>query len=153
MPYDGSVYHAAQDPVLGRLTQARSRLSERENWISGRYFEEDSYGYHYCILGALSADPAHDGCMEQDAIGQEATVWLAEQIAGARMSFRHASRIIYNFNDGYAALEHVSRSPAGLMFFACKRHVDGHKRVLDVLDKAIAVRAAQVQASVPAAGD
>lgn len=153
MPYDGSAYRAAQDPVLGRLTQARNRLSERGNWISGKYFEEDGYGYHYCILGALSADPMHDGCMEQDAIGQETTVWLAEQIAGVRMSFQHASRIIYNFNDGYAALEHVSHSAAGLMFFARNRHVDGHKRVLDVLDKAIAVRAEQVQAAVPTAGD
>jgi len=150
MPYDGSVYHAAQDPVLGRLTQARDRLSERGNWISGKYFEEDGYGYHYCILGALSEDPIHDGCMEQDAIGQETTVWLAEHISGVQMSFTHASRIIYNFNDGYAALEQVSHSAAGLMFFCRKRHVDGHRRVLDILDAAIAARTKQVLEPVSA---
>jgi hypothetical protein len=150
MPYDGSSYHAAQDPVLERLTQARDRLGDRGNWISGKYFEEDGSGYHYCILGALSADPANDGCMAQDAIGQETTVWLAEQIAGARMSFQHASRIVYNFNDGYAALEQVSHSAAGLMFFARRRHVDGHKRVLDVLDKAITTRAAEMHSATPA---
>ena len=144
MPYDGSGYRASQDPVLGRLTQARSRLADRQNWISGKYFEEDGYGYHYCILGALSADPVNDGCMAQDAVGREAAVWLAEYISGAEMSFQHASRIIYNFNDGYAALEQVSHSAAGLMFFARKRHVDGHKRVLDVLDNAIATRAREL---------
>ena len=66
------------------------------------------------------------------------------------MSFHHASRIVYNFNDGNAALEQVSHSAAGLMFFARKRHVDGHKRVLEVLDKAIATREAEVRAAVPA---
>lgn len=152
MPYDGSAYHAAQDPVLRRLTQARARLADRGNWISGKYFEEDGYGYHYCILGALSSDPENDGCMKQDAIGQETAVWLAEHIAGVRMSFQHASRIIYNFNDGYAALEHVSHSAAGLMFFARRRHVDGHGRVLDVLDKAIAARMVQAREAVPADG-
>ena len=140
MPYDGSAFHAAQDPILGRLTQARTRLADRGNWIAGKYFEEDSSGYHFCILGALSADPARDGCMAQDAIGQKTAIWLAAHISGVEMSFTHASRIIYNFNDGYGALEAVSHSAAGLLFFARRRHVNGHGRVLDVLDGAIAAR-------------
>lgn len=152
MPYDGSAYHAAQDPILGRLTQARTRLADRSHWISGKYFDEDSRGYHYCILGALSADPAHDGCMAQDAIGQKTAIWLAAHISGVEMSFTHASRIIYNFNDGYGALEAVSHSAAGLFFFARRRHVNGHKRVLDVLDNAIATREAELRDVVVDAG-
>jgi hypothetical protein len=140
MPYDGSVYQKAQDPVLGRLTQARARIADRRHWISGRYFEEDSRGYQYCILGALSADPAHDGCMAHDAVGQAAAIWLAGRISGTEMSFLHASRIIYNLNDGYAALEHVSHSVAGFLIMARHRQVNGHKRVLDFLDEAIAGR-------------
>ncbi|MGD8810365.1 MAG: hypothetical protein PVG24_12220 [Gammaproteobacteria bacterium] len=150
MPYDGSAFRA-QDPILGRLTQARGRLADRTNWIAGKYFEEDSRGYHYCILGALSADPERDGCMAQDAVGQETAVWLARHISGAEMSFVHASRIIYNFNDGYGALEAVSHSAAGLLFFARRRHVNGHKRVLDVLDGAIAARERELGVVPPAA--
>jgi len=145
MPYDGSAFQKAQDPVLGRLVQARTRLADRRHWISGKYFEEDGGGgYHYCILGALSADPARDGCMAHDAVGQGAAIWLAKHVAGVTMSFQHASRIIYNFNDGYAALEHVSHSAAGLLFMARRRFVDGHKRVLDFLDSAIAEREKQL---------
>ena len=150
MPYDGSVYRDVEDPVLGRLTQARARLADRSNWIAGKYFEEDSGGYHYCILGALSADPARDGCMKQDAVGQETAIWLARHISGVEMSFTHASRIIYNFNDGYGALEAVSHSAAGLFLFARRRKVDGHRRVLDVLDDAIAARRDELAAAVPA---
>lgn len=149
MPYDGSAY-SGQDPILGRLTQARGRLADRSHWISGKYFEEDSRGYHYCILGALSADPARDGCMAQDTVGQETAIWLARHISGAEMSFTHASRIIYNFNDGYGALEAVSHSAAGLLFFARRRHVNGHKRVLDVLDGAIVAREREIGAAAPA---
>lgn len=148
MPYDGSAYHSATDPVLGRLEQARGRLADRGNWIAGKYFEEDSRGYHYCILGALSADPAHDGCMKQDAVGQQTAIWLARHLSGVDMSFTHASRIIYNFNDGYGALEAVSHSAAGLFFFARRRRVDGHRRVLDVLDGAIAARRSELADSV-----
>jgi hypothetical protein len=140
MPYDGSVYHKAQDPVLGRLTQARDRLADRRHWISGKYFEEDSRGHQYCILGALSADPEHDGCMAHDAVGQAAAIWLAGRITGTEMSFLHASRMIYNLNDGYAALEYVSHSAAGFLILARRRHVNGHKRVIDFLDDAIAAR-------------
>jgi hypothetical protein len=146
MPYDGSAFDVARDPILGRLTQARSRLADRGNWIAGKYFEEDSRGYHYCILGALSADPARDGCMAQDAVGQETAVWLARHLSGVEMSFTHASRIIYNFNDGFGALEAVSHSVAGLFFFARRRHVNGHARVLGVLDGAIAAREDELRA-------
>lgn len=147
MPYDGSAFHVDQDPILGRLAQARARIGDRDNWIAGKYFDEDSHGYQYCILGALSADPAHDGCMAQDAVGQEAAIWLARHMSGVEMSFTHASRIIYNFNDGFGALEAVSRSAAGLFFFTRTRHVNGHDRVLGVLDDAIAAREDELRAA------
>jgi hypothetical protein len=86
--------------------------------------------------------------MKQDAVGQQTAIWLAAHISGVEMSFTHASRIIYNFNDGYGALEAVSHSAAGLLFFARRRHVDGHGRVLKVLDEAIAARQGQLAASV-----
>ena len=152
MPYDGTGYRAEQDAVLERLTQARVRLTDRQHWIAGRYFEEDGGGHHYCILGALSADPANDGCMAQDTVGQEATIWLARQICGAEMSFPSAARVVYNLNDGNAALEALSQSAMGFLFIAGRRKIDGHGRVLGLLDDAIAARRLEVAHSVPAMG-
>ena len=140
MPFDGNEKGGGRDVVLGRLVQARSRLGERRNWISGKYFEEDGRGHHYCVLGAMAANPAEDGCMSYDADGRQAVVWLAMQVSGVRMGFEEAARVIYNFNDGSAALEQVSHSVAGWLFFARRRRIDGHQRVLDMLDHAIKSR-------------
>ena len=148
MPYDGTGYRAEHDPVLGRLTRARARLTDRRHWIAGRYFEEDGGGHHYCILGALSADPADDGCMAQDAVGREATVWLARQICGADMPFADAARVVYNLNDGNAALEALSQSAMGFLFIAGRRKIDGHGRVLGLLDDAIAARRLEIECPV-----
>lgn len=151
MPYDGTGYRAEYDPVLGRLMRARARLTDRRHWIAGRYFEEDGGGNHYCILGALSADPVRDGCMAQDAVGREATVWLARRICGADMPFADAARVVYNLNDGNAALEALSQSAMGFLFIAGRRKIDGHGRVLGLLDDAIATRRQEIGRAVAAA--
>lgn len=137
MPYDGLEF---RDPIADRLEQAHTRLRDRRHWISGKYFEEDGQGDRYCVLGALAEDPAGDGCMISDADGRRAVMWLGRHLAGADMSFDAASKVVYNYNDGYAAVEQVSHSLASLLFFTREREIDGHGRVLDMLRKARDVR-------------
>ena len=151
MPYDGLKFHRENDPVLGRLQMARARLDDRRHWISGKYFEENAHGYQYCVLGAISNDPYQDGCMEQDADGRQAVVWLARHIAGVAMPFEDAARVIYNTNDGNAALEQVGRTVLGLFFMAKPGHIDGHSRILKILDDAIATRRRELTRTVEAA--
>ncbi|MCG8547658.1 MAG: hypothetical protein MJE12_25965 [Alphaproteobacteria bacterium] len=150
MPYDGLKFHRENDPVLGRLHMARQRLADRRHWISGKYFEENAHGYQYCVLGAISTDPYQDGCMEQDADGRRTVVWLARHIAGVTMSFEHAARVIYNINDGNAALEQVGRTVLGLFFMAKPGRIDGHARILNILDLAIAARTRELARMVEA---
>ena len=140
MPYDGLTFHRENDPVLGRLNMARERLADRRHWISGKYFEENAHGSRHCVLGAISNDPYQDGCMEQDADGRRTVVWLARHVADADMPFEDAARVIYNINDGNAALEQVGRTVLGLFFMARPGRIDGHARVLSILDEAIAAR-------------
>ena len=137
MPYDGLAF---RDPIADRLEQAHARLRDRRNWISGKYFEEDGRGDRYCVLGALAEDPAGDGCMISDADGRKTVVWLGRHLTGADMSFGEAAKVVYNYNDGYAAVEQVSHSLASLLFFTREREIDGHGRVLDMLSTARDVR-------------
>lgn len=133
MPYDGLEY---RDPIADRLEQAHTRLHDRRNWISGKYFEEDGQGDRYCVLGAMAEDPAGDGCMISDPDGRRAVTWLAQHLTDADMSFDDAAKVIYNYNDGYAALEQVSHSLSGVFFMTRNPEIDGHGRVLDMLRKA-----------------
>lgn len=137
MPYDGLEF---RDPIADRLEQAHARLRDRRNWISGKYFEEDGRGDRYCVLGALAEDPAGDGCMISDADGRRTVLWLAQHLTDAEMSFDSAAKVVYNYNDGFAALEQVSHSLSGLLFMTRKREIDGHGRVLDMLSTARDVR-------------
>lgn len=147
MPYDGMRLHHSGDPVLGRLEMARSRLADRRHWISGKYFEENSHGYQYCVLGAISDDPYQDGCMTQDADGRRTVVWLAAHISGVAMPFEDAARVIYNMNDSNAALEQIGRTILGLFFMARPGSIDGHSRVLQTLDEAIDTRRQELAAA------
>jgi hypothetical protein len=137
MPYDGLEF---RDPIADRLEQAHTRLRDRQHWISGKYFEEDGRGDRYCVLGALAEDPAGDGCMISDADGRQTVLWLAQHITDAEMSFDEAAKVVYNYNDGYAALEQVSQSLSGLLFMTRNREIDGHGRVLGMLSTARDVR-------------
>ncbi len=137
MPYDGLEF---RDPIADRLEQAHARLRDRQHWISGKYFEEDGRGDRYCVLGALAEDAAGDGCMISDADGRKTVMWLGRHLAGADMSFDAAAKVVYNYNDGYAALEQVSQSLSGLLFMTRNREIDGHGRVLDMLSTARDVR-------------
>ncbi len=137
MPYDGLAF---RDPIADRLEQAHARLRDRRNWISGKYFEEDGRGDRYCVLGAMAEDPAGDGCMVSDADGRRAVTWLAQNLTDAEMSFGDAAKVIYNYNDGFAALEQVSHSLSSVFFMTRNPEIDGHGRVLDMLRKARDVR-------------
>ncbi len=133
MPYDGLAF---RDPIAGRLEQAHARLQDRRNWISGKYFEEDGRGDRYCVLGALAEDPAGDGCMVSDADGRRTVLWLARYLTDADMSFEEAAKVVYNYNDGFAAVEQVSHSLVSLFFMTRAREIDGHGRVLGMLREA-----------------
>ncbi len=137
MPYDGLAF---RDPIADRLEQAHARLRDRRNWISGKYFEEDGRGDRYCVLGAMAEDPAGDGCMVSDVDGRRAVTWLAQHLTSAEMSFDDAAKVIYNYNDGFAALEQVSHSLSSVFFMTRNSEIDGHGRVLNMLQKARDVR-------------
>jgi hypothetical protein len=146
MPYDATEPYGGGDATLGRLMRARERLGQRRNWLAGKYFEEDSRGYRYCVLGAISDRPAEDGCMAEDAVGQGTAIWLAGHITGVRMPFEEASRVVYNYNDSFAALDCVSQTIRGLMFMTRHRRIDGYQRILDMLDESIEARRTELAA-------